>query len=229
MTATHDTVSQCWRALHEEDVGVDKHPSSAPDPLILEAADPVITHSVTLPRDRTMGRSTASHAGSLPKVPPSGRPPDRNDRPHGGANNCAALSARHDSAEPTSAPTEAPTASPSNPYACTAPLVLEPVWASVCNTGSNRNGNTNHVTNAAVGGGETLPNRLFSFPPTAGADGMTSGATALTVTPTSPPSAPAARAWRIRERDLSETRKPSCPMRLLPHPKTFPDSRAKRE
>ena len=117
LTATHDTVSQCWRALHEEDVGVDKHPSSAPDPLILEAADPVITHSVTLPRDRSMGRSTASHAGSLPKVPPSGRPPDRNDRPHGGANNCTALLARYDSAEPTSAPTEAPTASPSAPAA----------------------------------------------------------------------------------------------------------------
>jgi hypothetical protein len=139
LTAPHDPDSQCWRALREEDVNAARHPSSAPDPLVLEAAGPVITHSVALPRDKSMGRSTASHAGSLPKVPPSGRPPDRNDRPHGGANNCTAHLARYDSAEPTSAPTEAPTASPSNSNARTAPLLLEPVRASVCNTGSNCN------------------------------------------------------------------------------------------
>jgi hypothetical protein len=111
-------------------VKIESHPSSAPDPLVLEAADPVITHGVTLPRDSTMGRSTASHAGSLPKVPPSGRPPDRNDRP---------LFAQYVSADSTSAPTEAPTASPSNPNACSAPLLLDPERASAGNTGSNCN------------------------------------------------------------------------------------------
>jgi hypothetical protein len=83
-------------------------------------------------------------AGAQSTDPPichEAAPPDRNDRPHGGANNCTALFVRGTtrSAEPTSAPTEAPTASPSCPNACSAPLLLEPVRASVCNTGSSRN------------------------------------------------------------------------------------------
>ena len=130
LPAAHDPVSQCWRALREEDVDVDATPSSAPDPLVLEAADPVISHGVTQSRDRSMGRSTASHAGSLPMVPPSGRPPDCNDRPLGGATNdnaCLAPSLLHlDRASaastgpnltvtptsPPSAPAEAPTSAP---------------------------------------------------------------------------------------------------------------------
>ena len=130
LPAAHDEVSQCWRALREEDVVADTTPSSALDPLVLEAADPVISHGVTQSRDRSMGRSTASHAGSLPMVPPSGRPPDCNDRPLGGATNdnaCLAPSLLHlDRASaastgpnltvtptsPPSAPAEAPTSAP---------------------------------------------------------------------------------------------------------------------
>jgi hypothetical protein len=48
LPAALDQVSQCWRALREEDVEAEAHPSSGPDPLVLEAADPVITHGVAL-------------------------------------------------------------------------------------------------------------------------------------------------------------------------------------
>ena len=148
LTAAHDPVSQCWRALREEDVKVESLSSSAPDPLVLEAADPVITHGVTLPRDRTMGRSTASHTGSLAKVPPSGRPPDRNDRPLGGATNdnaCLAPSLLHlDRASaastgpnltvtptsppsaPAAAPTSAPTAAPTSAHTPTSAPTTAP-------------------------------------------------------------------------------------------------------
>jgi hypothetical protein len=199
LTAAHDQAIQCWRALHKGDVHDDAQPSSAPGPLVWEAADPVISHGVTLSRDRAMNRSTASHAGSLPKVPPTGRPPDRNDRPLG-ATICTALSARYDSADSISAPTEAPTASPSTPSACSAPLLLDPVRASARNTGSNCNAQCPtgcsrpylpiQLADTAIRLGPMMGRRALDTP-TGGGEGNTT----LAVTPDSkqpPTSAPTA-------------------------------------